>query len=121
MLSNLTLTHPNKLKGYMKKLLMIMLITMISANASAGVTCRVNVALLKSGSPALQSAKVTILNQQTGVVVASTTNHSFSTQLDCGIQYRAEAELNGEKQSRQFDTRLIGGLNGNESSLIFNF
>lgn len=105
----------------MKKLLMITLIAMISANTSAGVTCRVNVAVLKAGSPALQSAKITILNQQTGVVVTSTTNHSFSTQLDCGSVYRAEAELNGEKQSRQFDTRLIGGLNGNESSLIFNF
>ena len=105
----------------MKKLLILTLIAIISTNTNAGVTCRVNVAVLKAGSPAMQSAKITILNQRTGAVVTSTTNHSFSTELDCGIQYRAEAELNGAKQVRQFDTHLTGGTDGNTSVVTFNF
>ena len=105
----------------MKKLLLVTLIAVTSANATAGVTCRVNVAVLKAGSPAMQSAKITILNQRTGAVVTSTTNHQFSTELDCGILYRAEAELNGAKQVRQFDTQLTGGTDGNTSTITFNF
>ena len=104
-----------------KQLLLATLIAMISTNATAGVTCRVNVAVLKAGSPAMQSAKIAIYNQRTGAVVTSTTNHSFSTELDCGIQYRAEAELNGAKQTRQFDTHLTSNTDGNNSTITFNF
>ena len=79
-------------------------IALLSAPAvHAESTCRVNIAATKGGQPLLDTAKISVINTRTEMLVTSTNCHRISIEVDCGIRYRAEVDYKGVVKKNTFD------------------
>ena len=89
----------------MSKLLPLLItVALFSATvAQAESVCRVNIAAMKGGQPLLDTAKISVINTRTEQLVTSTASHRISTEVDCGIRYRAEVDYKGVIKKNTFD------------------
>lgn len=74
--------------------------------AQAESVCRVNIAAIKDGQPLLDAAKISVINTRTEQLVTSTSSHRFSTDIDCGVRYRAEVDYKGVVKKTTFDVGI---------------